>query len=154
MGSSLSPYVMGNCHDQRKIIFRIFSKNFQFSEFYPGRFWTPLCFLNIPTTIKKFFRRFWSEISRFHNFDACFFISIGRLILGDLFLGLSGRVLIVCADLLQIAGILHKCRIYCCAGLVSWSSAMLRRMESGRTSPGVFLADLSVHVCRISERTN
>ena len=35
-------------------------------------------------------------------------ISAGRLILGDLFRGLSGRVLIVCADLLRIAGILHN----------------------------------------------
>nr|DAH21362.1 MAG TPA: hypothetical protein [Bacteriophage sp.] len=32
----------------------------------------PLCFLNIPTTTEKFFHRFWSEISRFHNFNACF----------------------------------------------------------------------------------
>jgi hypothetical protein len=36
--------------------------------------------------------------------------------LGDLFRDLSGRVLIVCADLLQIADILHKCQIYRCAG--------------------------------------
>ena len=63
---------MGNCHDQRKIIFRIFSKNFQFSKFCLGRIWTPPCFPNIPTTIENFFRGFWSEISRFHNFDACF----------------------------------------------------------------------------------
>ena len=68
----ISPYVMENCHDQRKIIFRIFSKNFRFSKFCPGRIWTPPCFPNIPTTIEKFFRRFWSEISRFHNFNACF----------------------------------------------------------------------------------
>ena len=46
--------------------------NFQFSILGSGRIWTPPCFLNIPTTIKKFFRGFWSEISRFHNFDACF----------------------------------------------------------------------------------
>ena len=46
--------------------------NFQFSILGSGRIWTPPCFPNIPTTIEKFFHRFWSEISRFHNFDACF----------------------------------------------------------------------------------
>ena len=81
-------------------------------------------------------------------------ISAGRLILGDLFRGLSGRVLIVCADLLRIAGILHKCRIHCCACLGVLIFRHAPAMESWRTSPGVFLADMSVHGCRISERTN
>ena len=71
-----------------------------------------------------------------------FLISTSRLILGDLFLGLSGRVLIVCADLLQIAGILHKCRIYRCASLGVMIFRHAPAMESGRTSPGVFIADL------------
>ena len=71
-----------------------------------------------------------------------FMISAGRLILGDLFRGLSGRVLIVCADLLRIAGILHKCRIYRCAGLGVLIFRHAPAMESGRTSPGVFIADL------------
>ena len=83
-----------------------------------------------------------------------FLISTVRLIFGYLFLGLSGRVLIVCADLLQIAGILHKCRIYRCAGLGVLIFRHAPAMESGRTSPGVFLADMSMHACRISERTN
>ena len=46
--------------------------NFQFSILGSGRIWTPPCLPNIPTTIKKFFCGFLSEISRFHNFDACF----------------------------------------------------------------------------------
>ena len=71
-----------------------------------------------------------------------FLISTGRPILGDLFRGLSGRVLIVCADLLRIAGILHKCRIYRCAGFGVLIFRHAPVMESGRTSPGVFLYDL------------
>jgi hypothetical protein len=93
-------------------------------------------------TIKKFFHRFWPEISRFHNFNACFLISTCRLILGDLFRGLSGLVLIVCADLLRIAGILQKFQIYRCAGLGVLIFRHAPAMESGRTSPGVCLADL------------
>jgi hypothetical protein len=71
-----------------------------------------------------------------------FLIFVGRLILGDLFRDLSGRVLIVCADLLQIAGILHKFQIYRCAGLGVLIFRHAPAMESGRTFPGVFLADL------------
>ena len=70
-----------------------------------------------------------------------FLISTGRLIFCYLFRGLSGRVLIVCADLLRIAGILHKFRIYRCAGLGVLIFRHDPAMESGRTSPGAFLAD-------------
>lgn len=55
-----------------------------------------------------------------------------------LILDLSGRVLI----LSRIAGILHKCRIYRCAGLGVLISRHAPSMESGRTCPGVYLADL------------
>lgn len=71
-----------------------------------------------------------------------FLIFVGRLILGDLFRGLPGRVMIVCADLLQIAGILHKCRIYRRTGLGVLIFRHAPAMESGRTSLGVFLSDL------------
>ena len=71
-----------------------------------------------------------------------FLISAGRLILGDLFRDLSGRVLIVCADLLRIAGILQKFQIYRCAGLGVLIFRHAPAMESGRTYPGAFLADL------------
>ena len=83
-----------------------------------------------------------------------FLISTVRLILCDLFRGLSGRVLIVCADLFRIAGMLHKFQIYRCAGLGVLIFRHAPAIESGRTSPRVFLADLSGRVCRISERTN
>jgi hypothetical protein len=71
-----------------------------------------------------------------------FLIFAGWMILGDLFRGLSGRVLIFCADLLQIAGILHKYLIYRCACFGSLIFRHAPAMESGRTFPGVFLADL------------
>ena len=58
------------------------------------------------------------------------------------------------ADLLRIGGIFHKLRIYRFACWVSWSSAMLRQMESWRTSPGVFLVDPPGRGSRISERKN
>ena len=148
------PYVIENCHDQRKIIFRIFSKNFQFSEFYPGRIWTSPCFPNIPTTIKNFFRGFWSEISRFHNFDACF-SDLHRS--ADLWLSIPGTVR-ARADRLRWSVADRR-------NIAQMQDIPLRRfgcpvlrhapvMESGRTSPCVFLADMSGRVCRISERTN
>ena len=154
MGSSLSPYVMGNCHDQRKIIFRIFSKNFQFSILGSGRIWTPPCFPNIPTTIKNFFRGFWSEISRFHNFDACFSdlyrsSDLGRSI-PEPVRARADRLRWSVADRRHIAQIPDiPLRRF---GVLIFRHAPA--MESGRTSPGVFLADLSGRVCRISERTN
>ena len=67
-----------------------------------------------------------------------------------LILDLSWRVLI----LSRIGGILHKFRIYRCACMRVLIFHYATAMESGRTYPGVFLADPSVHGCRISDRTN
>ena len=46
------------------------------------------------------------------------------------------------ADLLRIVGIMHKLRMYRCAGFGVLIFRHAPAMESGRTSPGVFLADL------------
>jgi len=58
------------------------------------------------------------------------------------------------ADPLRISGILHKCLIYRCAGLVSWSFAMLRIWNPGALLRVSFLLILSGRGCRISRCTN
>ena len=72
MGSSLSPYVMGNCHDQRKIIFRIFQKNFDFLNFALAGFERPPVSPIFPRPSKFFFADFGRKFHDFTIFDACF----------------------------------------------------------------------------------
>ena len=96
-----------------------FKKIFDFINFSPAEFERPPVSQIFPRPSKIFFADFGRKFHDFTISIPVFLIYAGWLIFCNPLRDLSWRVLIVCADLLRIAGILHKCRIYRCAGLVS-----------------------------------
>ena len=114
-------------------------KNFSRKNFKSGRIWTPPRYHYIGSKTKTAF------LTNFTKFSW----NLGWKIENDLYLSRlvsdAGSALSCAdpfADLSRIGGILHTFRIYRLAGWASWSFAMLRQSNTGRTSPGVFLVDL------------